>query len=145
MDIPKESNVVLWKYVRGSCIDPSSRSYDATALSDAVVRVIEQVGDDRLPDHVVTAVNDGLFTLDEGALLIGVASYSTDDEGSRILNALDEWLDEGMDETRIALALAQDTFPFRSRARRATVLAGIATRFPAFADRCRYLIENSPD
>ncbi|XYI02104.1 hypothetical protein ACMHYB_20935 [Sorangium sp. So ce1128] len=33
-------------------------------------------------------------------------------------------LNEGMNETRIALALAQDTFPFRSRARRARDLGG---------------------
>ncbi|MDI3290317.1 hypothetical protein [Polyangium sp. 15x6] len=141
-----DMNLPYWKEVRNSCLDPSARDYDVSALSDTLTEVIDQVGVDKLPDCIANAVEKAVFSFDEGALLLGVASYSTDDEGACIRRVLVHWLEVGVDEIRVALALfSQDTFPFRSRAQRVPILTRIAKRFPKFADRCRYLIEASPD
>ncbi|WP_437926237.1 hypothetical protein WMF37_45605 [Sorangium sp. So ce291] len=135
----------LWGEVRGLCLDPSVRDYDVTALSDAIVHIVDNVGDEALPDHIVAAVNNGMFTIDEGSLIMSVATYSTDDEGSRILGVLARWLETGVDELRIALALAPDSFAFRSRVSRIAALTTIKDRFHKFEDRCNQLIASSPD
>ncbi|XXY16206.1 hypothetical protein WME88_49015 [Sorangium sp. So ce216] len=135
----------LWDEIRSLCLEPSVRDYDVTALSDAIVRIVDNVGDEALPDHIVAAVNKGMFTLDEGSLIMSVATYSTDDEGSRILRVLARWLETGEDELRIALALAPDSFAFRSRVSRISALTAIKHRFLKFADRCNQLIASSPD
>ena len=131
----------LWEDVRRLCLDPSRREYDVTEVSDALMRIMVEIGDDKLPDHLAAAVEEGIFTYDEGALLIGVAGYSTDDEGHRIQLVLEHWLETNADEMRIGMALDQDTVPFRSSKRRAEVLTAIALRFPKYADKCKYLIE----
>jgi hypothetical protein len=141
---PDAADQALWGEVRALCLDTSTEEYDVTAVSDALVRVIERVGDDKLPDCVAAAVEEGIFTLDEGTLLIGVASYSTSDEGYRIQRVLERWLENGSDERRIAMALDHDTVPFRSRERRRVVLMAIAARFPQFASKCRYFVEQYP-
>ncbi|TKC94643.1 hypothetical protein [Polyangium fumosum] len=132
-----------WRNVRNMCLNPSARDYDVSALSDAVTQVIDGVGVDMLPDSIASAVEKGYFSFDEGVLLLGVASYSTDDEGARIQHVLEHWLEVGVDVIRVDLALSHDTFPFRSRAQRVAVLTRIAKRFPQFADKCRHLIETS--
>ena len=140
-----ETEAMLWKHVRGRCLDPNARAYDLTALSDALGRLIAEVGNDELPDRIATLIGNGIFTPTEGSLLIDVASYSTDDEGSRIRRVLEQWLEAGANEARIALALSPGTIPFRSRARRVAVLTAIAQQFPQFANRCQHLIEASRD
>ncbi|XXT18146.1 hypothetical protein WME94_48745 [Sorangium sp. So ce429] len=135
----------LWDEIRSLCLEPSVRDYDVTALSDAIVSIVDNVGDEALSDHIVAAVNKGMFTLDEGSLIMSVATYSTGDEGSRILRVLARWLETGEDELRIALALAPDSFAFRSRVSRISALTAIKDRFPKFADRCNQLITSSPD
>ncbi|MDI1479239.1 hypothetical protein [Polyangium sp. y55x31] len=134
-----------WQAVRNMCLDPSARDYDLTTLSDTLREIIDEIGSDEFPDCIANAVEKAIFSPDEGALLLGVATYSTDDEGACILRVLDHWLEIGTDELRVELALSQDTFPFRSRAQRVAVLTVIAKRFPKFADMCRYLIEASRD
>jgi hypothetical protein len=138
-----ENEKALWKEVHSLCLDPSAPEYDVVLLSDALMRIFEQINDDDLPDRVAVAVKEGIFTLEEGSLLLGVASYSTNDDGARLRRVLEQWLETGADETRIALGLHHDTLPFRSRERRISVLTSIAARFPKFAERCRHLIEAS--
>lgn len=134
-------DVSFWKEVRALCLDPADGEYDVVRVSDAVARIVDQIGEDQLPDRVAGAVDLGMFTPDEGALLIGVASYSTDDEGSRIQLVLERWLEANADEIRVGMALAHGTVPFRVPSHRVDVLTAVARRFPRFADKCVYFIE----
>jgi len=136
----RNDDTSLWEEVRNLCLVPSMPEYEVTSVSDALVRVIAQIGDVKLPDRVATAVEHGIFTFEEGSLLIGVASYSTDDEGSRIQRVLEHWLETNTDENRVGLALDHDTVPFRSRERRVEILTAIASRFPKFAEKCHRLM-----
>lgn len=136
-----ETEVALWGNVRSMCLDPSAAEYDVTEVSDALLSIIARVGEDNLPDHIAAAVESAIFNFDEGSLLIGVASYSTRDEGSSIQRVLDHWLETGSDELRILLALEHDTVPFRSRGHRIEVLTALAQRFPKFAYKCKQLLK----
>jgi hypothetical protein len=136
-----KEDMSFWKELRDLCLDPTAREYDVVRVSDALMRIIAVIGDEHLPDSVADAVDRGGFTADEGALLIGVAGYSTPDEGARIQSVLEQWLEANADETRIGMALAHGTVPFRVPSHRAEVLGAVASRFPRFADKCKYLVE----
>jgi len=127
------------------CLNPAQPEYDLTALSDQLMQIMADIGIAALPSQVAIAVQKGMFTVDEGALLLGIAAYSSDDDGATIRRELEHWLRDGTDEVRVGLAVMHDTFLFTSRVERATILTRIAQRFPQYADMCRELIESSPD
>ena len=139
---PSEKDPNLWCEVRTLCLDTKAPRYDVAEVSDALMRIIEQIGDEQLPDSIASAVEQGTFTADEGALLIGVAGYSTPDEGFRIQRVLEQWLEANADETRIGMALDHGTVPFRVPNHRAEVLSAVAARFPKHAAKCHYFIES---
>lgn len=133
-----------WDELRGLCLDPFASEYDVVKVSDALHRVVESVSYGGLPDAIAMAVEQGIFTVDEATLLLGVASYSAEDDGAQMRRILEGWLEDTGDESRVAMALGEGTVPFRSRAQRVAVLTSVAARFPKFAAKCNYFIDHFP-
>jgi hypothetical protein len=70
------------------------------------------------------------------ALLI----WSTDDNGSEIMEALERWLrSDDVDRVRVAVE-GVGVFPFRNRAEMEAVLAVVKRRWPELGGKCDQLI-----
>jgi hypothetical protein len=125
-------------------LDPSKPGYDVTALSDSIEAVFREYGTEDIATLIEQLVRQNKLSVDEGSNILRVAVWSGSENGSSLLRTLDNWLREGNDPTKVALAINQDVYPFHDPVEMRRVLTRICETYPEHAARCRSLMESRP-
>lgn len=96
---------------------------------------MESLVDDRAPGVPAEAIAEVLDRL----------IWCVDDNGEKILEVRDRWLESG-DEYRISVALSMnDVFPFNTKEQLEERLAEIALRFPSLRRKCVEWLSHSSE
>lgn len=100
--------------------------------------------DQSIPDLLWTDLPDEASVRDIADLL-SLWSWRTDDNGSSIMRAVERWIDDGVNEKQIAVALNLDAYPFVDHGVRIAKVQQVAAKFPGLARRCENVIAQSED
>jgi hypothetical protein len=122
------------------CLDETSPDYDVVSVSDCVEALFEAVGGEDISGAVAEAVRGGILSLLNGGTVIGVASWSGNENGASAQSTLEKWLRGSEDPVEVGLALAQNVLPFVEDEECFRVLESASRRFPQYSDRCAELI-----
>ncbi|WGM40762.1 hypothetical protein [Caulobacter sp. NIBR1757] len=121
-----------------------TRALEACAVvgtfpTDLVGDAMRAMGEGDLAERVYSA-SEGM-PWEAVAEFFSCAVWQTSDNGTQILRTTDQWLTEGQDERKVAIALHVDAYPFLDAAEMEQVLRETAVRFPQFAAKCADMIK----
>jgi hypothetical protein len=95
-----------------------------------------------LPDLLWADLPDDASVQDIADLL-SLWSWRTDDNGARIMRAVERWIDQGENVRQIAVGLSLDAYPYIDHRVRVARLQSIAAKFPELASPCQQIIKQS--
>lgn len=116
-------------------------SFDLQSISDCIEDLFEKLNNEDIGDIIAEAVNENLISQEQGERFLNISIWCGSTNGSQLHMTIENWLEQTTDPIRIQLALALDTFPFKSFEKMEKVLFSIAHRYPQFSELIKEVIQ----
>ena len=113
------------------------KSLNEKVLTD----LAQEFGEDNLADRLYREIPRSV-PYEVVCDLFNLLAWRTNDNGSSVTRAIEDWLRNGTDGRKLRIALNLDVYPFIDEDEMESVLSALAQTSPVVAFRCQELIKS---